>query len=377
MDIYTALFSASFDSYLAGHSALERYFRHHDSAVITIRTTGSLVDLSRLFDGLSFTKADSYDAMLEDDGRLYLFQSVDEEEVRRPRGRFLQSTFLYDLKRDKYLDPADAYPHLREKELTESAQTAPAGWEEAAEAAVLAARFGYRPPEVSPEAATAARGGTNGRRRYPVLPEDEQRTILSLVLTGAHTAAGLRVLADTGFIAAHWPLLEEMHQVRHSKEHHPEGDVWEHTLETFSYRKIYTLPLSLGLLLHDCGKPFAKEENGRRFDRHAQIGGRKAERFLRELGFAGQTVEDVRFLVEYHMVPGALPRLPIRRTEQIMAAEIFPLLLELYRCDVSSTFRGPEGYYEACKVYRSFLKHRNNPFRTSDGKKMVKLLVEA
>jgi poly(A) polymerase len=185
------------------------------------------------------------------------------------------------------------------------------------------------------------------------------------------------VLAESGFIDAHWPLLAEMRSVRHAKDYHPEGDVWQHTLETFSYRKIRRLSLSLGLLLHDCGKPFALEENGHRFDRHAQIGSRKAERFLRELGFDRDTIEESRYLVEHHMIPGALPRLPVRKTEQIMASESFPLLLELYRCDVSSTFRGPEGYYEACKVYRSFLKHRNNPFRSADGKKMVKLLVEA
>jgi poly(A) polymerase len=375
MDIYTALFTASFDSYLAGHSALERYFHHGDADVITIRTTATLVELTKLFDGLSYTKADSFDALLEDDGRLYLFQLIDEEEVRRPRGRFLQSTMMYDIKREKYLDPADAYRHLRGRELTEREDPKPAGWEEAAEAAILAARFGYRPPEFVPEA--EQEGGAAGRSaRIPLLPEDEQRTLLALILTGSHAAAGLGVLAESGFVAAHWPLLAEMNGVRHSKDYHPEGNVWEHTLETFSYRKIRSLPLSLGLLLHDCGKPFAKEENGRRFDRHAQIGGRKAERFLLDLGFDPDLTAEVRYLVEYHMIPGALPRLPIRRTEQVMAAESFPLLLELYRCDVSSTFRGPEGYYEACKVYRSFLKHRNNPFRTADGKKMVKLLVE-
>ena len=372
MDIYTTLFSSTFDSYLAGHSALERYFHHSQADIVTIRTTATLVDLSKLFDGLRYTKADSFDALLEHEGRLFLFQLVDEEEVRRPRGRFLQSTLLYDLKRDKYLDPADAYSQLREKELAETTAPAPAGWEDAAEAAIMAARFGYLPPEITN---TSELGRHDAK--LPPLPEDEQRIILSLVVTGSHSAAGFRVLDESGFLEAHWPLLSAMHSVRHAKDYHPEGDVWEHTLETFSYRKIRSLPLSLGLLLHDCGKPFATEENGRRFDRHAQIGARKSEAFLRELGYGREMTDEVGYLVENHMIPGALSRLPIRKTERIMASESFPLLLELYRCDVSSTFRGPDGYYEACKVYRSFLKHRNNPFRTADGKKMVKLLVEA
>jgi len=56
-----------------------------------------------------------------------------------------------------------------------------------------------------------------------------------------------------------------------------------------------------------------------------------------------------------------------------MESDLFPGLLEVYRCDLSSTFRGPDGYYEACKVYRAFLKHRKNPFRSSDGKKVQHL----
>jgi poly(A) polymerase len=73
------------------------------------------------------------------------------------------------------------------------------------------------------------------------------------------------------------------------------------------------------------------------------------------------------------MLPGALKTLPVYRVERTMESELFPALLEVYRCDLSSTFRGPGGYYEACKVYRAFLKHRKNPFRSSDGKKIQRL----
>jgi poly(A) polymerase len=76
------------------------------------------------------------------------------------------------------------------------------------------------------------------------------------------------------------------------------------------------------------------------------------------------------------MVPGAIAKLPVYRTEKVMSSPLFPELLELYRCDVSSTFRGPDGYYQACRTYRSFLKHSKNPFRSSDGKKRLRLLVE-
>ena len=104
------------------------------------------------------------------------------------------------------------------------------------------------------------------------------------------------------------------------------------------------------------------------FDRHSQIGGRIAEGFLRRLEFSQAIVRDVAFLVREHMLPSFLPDLPTFRTAEVMSAELFPDLLELYRCDLSSTYRGPDGYYRACKIYRSYLKNSRNPYRTSDGR---------
>ncbi len=167
-----------------------------------------------------------------------------------------------------------------------------------------------------------------------------------------------------------------MDSVPHSKEHHPEGNVWKHTLETFSYRKVYELELGIGLLLHDCGKPYAQPQGGNRFDQHAQIGSQKTRRFLEQLQFPHSVIQAAEYLVKNHMLPSAISSLPTFRTEEVMASPMFPELLELYRCDVSSTFRGPEGYYRACKTYRAFLKNRRNPFRSSDGKKRLRLLVE-
>jgi poly(A) polymerase len=70
------------------------------------------------------------------------------------------------------------------------------------------------------------------------------------------------------------------------------------------------------------------------------------------------------------MLPAALPRLPLYRTEEIMASPLFPLLLELYRCDEASSFKGLDGYYESSAAYQSFLRNRRNPYRSADRKKL-------
>jgi poly(A) polymerase len=232
------------------------------------------------------------------------------------------------------------------------------------ETAVLLARHPY---ELAPGA-------------LPPLPRDfpieSQRDLLSLVLTGSSPERALELLAAVGFVDAYWPEIAELRGVGQAKEFHPEGDAWAHTMETFRHRKLPSLRLSLALLLHDIGKPRASSSEGRRFDRHAEIGRSVAERFLGRLGFPRRLKEDVSFLVRYHMMPAALPRLPANRLEGIVDDPRFPILLELYKCDELSTFRGPDGYYEACAAYRAWLKASKNPWRAADGRKLARAWLE-
>ncbi len=515
---------ADFPSYLSGFSALERFFSLGDGEIVIIETEGSIVDLSRLFDGIFFTGSSPFDAGLQDeDGGFILFRCIDDadghfggssiaaalsssqssrnseewagigddmrgsgtaspgseskpdnksagpgskapagpgnkapagQKGRRPflrtlpppspkislipQGFSLQGSLLYDLSRGAFIDRASSYYLLRDKRLLPGRGTEPSSatgrgcdsWYPVFETALIVARLGY---ELSPElhAALCGRrgeptasedaygnapvglpgtraGDLTGRETRPAGPAEaktkpggsrsvspapfsgqgrgagepeplsslEQRFLLTGVLTGKWAGRGLSLLMESGFIAAHWPLLQAMNRIDHSKEHHPEGNVWRHTVEAFAYRKVRELPLSLALLLHDSGKPFTGPRNGNAFDRHAQIGADRARGFLRDLGYGEELISQVDYFVRHHMLPSYIPRLAFSRTEDVLSSPHFPELLELYRCDVSSTYRGPDGYYAACATYRSFLKNRRNPFRSASGKKRLRLLVE-
>ena len=83
------------------------------------------------------------------------------------------------------------------------------------------ARFGLTP---APETVALCRSiepeGLAAERIY-----DEW---LKLVLTGEDISAGLRFLADTGWIR-YFPELEALQGCEQDPEWHPEGDVWVHT----------------------------------------------------------------------------------------------------------------------------------------------------
>ncbi len=274
---------------------------------------------------------------------------------------FAPLDLLRDPARDVYLDPRDVYSSLRGKSV-EMRQAPPE--QRLFEAAVLVSRYPY---ELEGDV-------------LPPLPRDfglsAQRDLLTLMLTGPTPERGLELLMRSGFVDAYWPELAGLSGLDQSKEYHPEGDAWKHTLETFRHRKIPALGLSLALLLHDAGKPKAEAVDGRKFDRHAEIGRAVAERFLSRLGFAAPLIDDVSFLVRYHMLPAALPRLPANRIEGVIDDPRFPILLELYKCDELSTFRGPDGYYEACAAYKAWLKNSRNPWRGVDGKKLARMYLE-
>jgi poly(A) polymerase len=69
------------------------------------------------------------------------------------------------------------------------------------------------------------------------------------------------------------------------------------------------------------------------------------------------------------MLPAALPVLPASKVEGIISDERFTTLLELYRCDEFSTFKGPDAYYAACAAYRTIVRNLKNPYRDANGRK--------
>ncbi|MCL1836502.1 MAG: HD domain-containing protein [Treponema sp.] len=378
--------------YLHGFSAIDSYLGRSSAAVQVLCGAG-LADLARLFDDLRYPGASIADAALNCGEKTWYFRCEEPADIYSRRASFGFLEFYQDCATRRFYDPAGIYPHLSRLRNGEK-HGEPARWIDVAQnsdpgdaarriidGALILARYfpgtGIREIEAADFSRTDAESGG-----YIVLPPpsaEEQRLLLTGLLEAANPAAGFELLKRSGFIAAHWQELAALDGVDHSKEFHPEGNVWKHTMEALRYRKPtsgrqptggFDLRLSLGLLLHDAGKPLSQSAGSRRFDGHAELGERQASRFLGRLGFDPPLIRDVCYLVRNHMLPAALPRLPLVRTAEIMASPLFPALLELYRCDESSSYKGLDGYYQSSAAYRSFLKYRHNQYRTADGKKL-------
>jgi poly(A) polymerase len=343
--------------YYANFTALDRYFRLPPSPGTRYCLTDcSLICLARTFDELEYAGDQHEDAIVTWEGRQYAFRCYDEDDPPSARPFSVQE-LLYDPGRDVFLDPEGVYPDLRLASLAPRGGAPPLV--RLGEAAKLVSRYHYQ--------VRVEELGLEGPLTRPA--EAFQRDLLLGVLEGSAPQKGLALLYESGFVRAFWPELARMTGIPHVKDYHPEGDGWAHTLETLKHRKQAGAVLSLALLLHDVGKPDAPATQERPYDRHAELGAEVAASLLRRLGFAQGLIQEVSFLVRYHMMPAALKKLPLFRSEKVMDSPLFPQLLELYRADLSASYWSPESYYEACQVYRTYLKNKANPYRRRDGSK--------
>lgn len=350
--ITRSLSETGLELFEAGITSLDAYRGTPDPYISFLHLEGTLVTLARAVEDLEYPGLFYADAAVRREGGT-VYITCSESLSCAELHVFPQLELFRVPGTRKFRDPRDVYPTLKE----ETVIPTPSDPErELFESAILVSREGRKlPPDWLPK-----------------LPKSVsvtfQRDLLQLILNAPRPDQGLNLLMQSGFTRAFWPELADLAAVDHAKDMHPEGGGWDHTVETLRYRKSRDLSLALGLLLHDSGKTQAESAGGNRFDRHAEIGAGIARRFLSRLGFPARTIDDSAFLVRYHMLPAAFPRLPHSRIESVVSDKRFPLLLELYRCDELSSFRGPEGYFEACAAYRDYRKNLRNPWRSADGK---------
>ena len=371
------LCAAGIPVYLRGFSAIDAYLERNSAAAVYIVCGANLAEIACLFEDLRYPGAAFADAAVDSNNKTWYFRCEDSLQISKVKNSFSFLEFYQDCKTRRFYDPNGIYPCLRRIKYLENSDSKP--WQNSQnysfsspyrtlfDMAMILAK--YFPETGIPEIHQIA-AGLSPLAGYAPPSTEEQRVLLTEMLDTANPCAGFELLRKCGFIAAHWPELAALNDVDHSKEFHPEGNGWKHTMETLPHRKAngrktgFNLKLSLGLLLHDCGKPLSNAAGSKRFFAHAELGERQARKFLERLGFDKLLIRDVCYLVRNHMLPAALPKLPLKRTGEIMESDLFPLLMELYRCDESSSFKGLDGYYRSSAAYQSYLKHRRNPYRS-------------
>lgn len=114
---------------------------------------------------------------------------------------------------------------------------------------------------------------------------------------------------ERSFMLFPFSMLLKLEKTQQSPKHHPEGNVWNHTMmvvdkaSEMKSRSSSPRVLLWAAFLHDLGKPeTTKIRNGRitAYD-HDKVGSELAEIFLKELTDDEDFIERVKWLVRYHM----------------------------------------------------------------------------
>lgn len=175
------------------------------------------------------------------------------------------------------------------------------------------------------------------------------------LLTSAQPSQGLLYMLESGMLKEVHPQLYAMLGCRQEKSHHPEGDVFQHTLLVLDQcRRRLGLSknpaaLMLAALLHDIGKPLTTQYHKGKVTSygHDVTGSKMAGEFLRELQASQSLVNAVQQLVREHMQPVLL----FKQKDRVSNKAIRRLL---GRVDVEELLLLSEADYQGRGVERDY-----------------------
>ena len=165
------------------------------------------------------------------------------------------------------------------------------------------------------------------------------------ILTEGGAKRGFELLDSTRLLREILPEIEALKGVEQPPEFHPEGDVWTHTLIMLDGLREPSIELSLGVLLHDVGKPATFRIAERiRFDGHVEKGVEIAHRLLTRLRFPQSTIDAAEALIANHMKFSEVMRMRESTLKRFMRVPEFDEHMELHRLDCLSSHGSLDNY---------------------------------
>ena len=339
MEILKKLLSKGYNVNLISFSAIDKYlFGKIIDRNVYVSVDADIVNISKIFENLKFNSL-CYDFTIETSKRTYHFCLK-----KYPKMPFNIQYFTYDLNSDKFKNLYESFTSIKKNETYFCGDKIDIF--SIIDASILLSKYKIALKNFYPE---------KDELNFIPLNSNEQKRVLVSILEAPYSFQGFDFLLKTGFIKYYWSELYEMTKVEQIKDFHPEGNVWNHTLEMLKHRKKKNLILSLAILFHDIGKAYSCEFKDKKFYKHAQIGSKIAEKFLKKLEFDENIVNNVKMLVKYHMLPENIERIPEIKLKKVIEEVDLNLLFDLYRADISSSYRDLTKYFKIKKFIKKII----------------------
>lgn len=220
----------------------------------------------------------------------------------------------------------------------------------------LAARLGFT---IEPTTWEAIREDAPGIERIAFERIGEE---IRMILCEGAAKRGFELLHASGLLAVVLPEIAAMEGVEQSPAHHPEGDVFRHTLLVVDQLRDPTETLAFGALLHDVAKPLcagrrdAPEGERITFYGHPERGAEMAMVICQRLKRSRAVWERVAYLVRNHLRLVNAPHMRPATLKRFLREDGIDELLELARLDATAA-GGDLQYYDFCRAQLAALSH--------------------
>ena len=206
------------------------------------------------------------------------------------------------------------------------------------------------------------------------------RDELTKMLTLGGARRGMELLADTGLLVEILPEIAAVRGIEQPARFHPEGDVWEHTLQMLSLLSSGTgmekdLRLAWGVVMHDIGKACTRmeDESGIHFYGHVREGERIATEIMQRLRFSNADTNTIIALIHCHMLFINVGEMRPNRLKRFLRMPDFDLHLELHRLDCLGS-HGSLDTYELCRIkLNEIAKEELHPPPLISGKDLIEM----
>ena len=175
--------------------------------------------------------------------------------------------------------------------------------------------------------------------RIRLISVERVRQELEGILTSGHADKGVQLLLDSGLLVHFLPEVAAMVGCEQNPVHHPEGDVFVHTLLLLKgLTKGCSVTLALAALLHDVGKPatFNLKNGQPTFHGHAEVGAFMTREVLTRMRCSNDVVDTVCSAVSQHMHFMVMQDMRKATLLRFVRQPNFDELLALHKLDASA-----------------------------------------
>ncbi len=200
------------------------------------------------------------------------------------------------------------------------------------------------------------------------------RDELVRILTEGGAARGFELLDQCGLLIHVLPQIKAFQGVEQPPEFHPEGDVWTHVLLMLEHLRNATPTLAMGVLLHDVGKPLTFRIADRiRFDGHAEVGAKLAQKILSQLKFPNEDIDQVTSLVANHMRFKDVRQMRLSTLKRFLCLPHFEEHLELHRLDCLASNGYTDSYEFVLEKLAELDQNELRPARLISGDDLIQV----